>query len=1369
YNNYDIIYRLAGTDQVWGNWVEAGQDNPTLVGQQEQYVQYMIQFDGTDDDNVVFHDLSVNISGYTQLSGNLNGMDTLKFVNSPYWVTGNISFTGGTHVVEAGVEIYFSANTGLEIGQANMSFEGTEVGPIALTSYTSESGVWNGVYFNTNSDNGVSSQLDYVTIEKAGNGTWNANLYCLSTNEPQINHSAFRMADGNGVWLNDSDLSIESADFFDNIESGCYIQNSSPSFSNSNFISNDVAGIYFADVTSNPNFFNCNVDGNHFGIYYPSPNFSFPYISGILSYNNTISGIAMGGGTISDNQTWPFNPLGYSVMGDVIIAKQNTQSRLTIAPGNTILFDTAAQLQVGNYIHYNQQFGGELFAIGKPDSIITFTSLNGQQGGWDGIYFHYNSDNFSSVSELNNCNIQNGDLYNVRCEGTLQPRIDSCTILNSMEHDIYIQDPNSVPHITASTSTVYVDGGTQSIDKEWYNFGGGSYVILNDIIVAKQNAKATLTIQPGVTVKADTSAILQIANYIHYNQNYGGELIAEGNADSLIKFTSRNGLTGGWDGIYFHYNSDNFGSTSSMEYCTVENGNEFNIKSDGSAEPRIDMCTVNNSDGYDIYAVTPNDVQHITNTTSTVYVGAGTQSINKKWYYYGGEYNIVGDIIIAKQDDTVRLTIEPGNTVKVDTSFQLQIGDYIHYNQHFGGELFAEGKADSLITITARNGLVGGWDGIYFHYNSDAFGSKSSIDYCEITKGGAYNIFTENNDEVRIDNSTINNSNGYDIFATDPNSVPQVTNTTSTIYVDAGTQTVDRTWFNFGGDYIVVGDIIIAKQNDFCTLTIKPGVTVKHDSAVILQIGNYIHYNQFFGGEIIAEGTHDSVINFTSLNPVTNRWKGMSFHENADNYGGNSSLKYCMIDGADTTNLYCDGTSLIDFEHVTFIGSGQTGVHINNANPHLKLCRFINNDSIGLLVSGDSILVVGDTLGYGCDIYGNGDYGIYVQSGSEHVLARNNFWNSTDSTEIAGMIYDYYDNFTSNFVYFMPFATSSFFDNHPPEEFNLLSLSDYDVTTDQNPDFTWEVPVDPNADAVSYVFYYTDDSTWTSNIIASPEITNADYTIPETLIGGTWYWWKVQATDGYLSRFSDQTWRFAVSLPPVIPTPIIPSNGTQMRQDDFLVWLTTTDPDVGDYVSHYHLQIDDDPGFGSPEIDTNGIMVNGKASSLSMQISELPGYMNLENKDYYWRISAIDGFGIECDFSDGTNYFLYILQNTIKVYLDGCFNGSEMETTLNDNGLLPLIQPYSVAPWNYLNYESVTTMPVDAVDWILFEIRSGTGDPSTATNVLYRKAALLLKDGTVTDTDGSTSFEFPVSFDDNSYMVIYHRNHLGIISGTKLT
>ena len=41
-----------------------------------------------------------------------------------------------------------------------------------------------------------------------------------------------------------------------------------------------------------------------------------------------------------------------------------------------------------------------------------------------------------------------------------------------------------------------------------------------------------------------------------------------------------------------------------------------------------------------------------------------------------------------------------------------------------------------------------------------------------------------------------------------------------------------------------------------------------------------------------------------------------------------------------------------------------------------------------------------------------------------------------------------------------------------------------------------------------------------------------------------------------------------------------------------------------------------------------------------------------------------------------------ILTLDIKVYLEGAFEGAEMNTTLNDNNELPLTQPFSAAPWN---------------------------------------------------------------------------------------
>jgi len=802
-----------------------------------------------------------------------------------------------------------------------------------------------------------------------------------------------------------------------------------------------------------------------------------------------------------------------------------------------------------------------------------------------------------------------------------------------------------------------------------------------------------------------------------------------------------------------------------MKYCTIEKGKDYNIKSNLSTEPRIDLCTITNSDGYDIYAVTPNDVQHITNTVSTVYVGTGVQSVNKTWYNFGGEYIVAGDIIVAKQNTNSTLTIEPGNIIKLDTTVNIQIGQHYSYNNFRGGEIIAEGTADSLITFTSRNGLVGGWDGIYFHDYSDNYGAASSMKYCTIEKGKDYNIKSNLSTEPRIDLCTITNSDGYDIYAVTPNDVQHITNTVSTVYVGTGVQSVNKIWYNFGGEYIVAGDIIVAKKNSYSTLAIEPGITVKLDSSVNIQIGQHYAYNNFRGGEIIAEGTYDSLINFTSLNPITDRWDGIYFHPYSDNYGGNSSFKYCTIDGATTNNMYCDGINILDLEHVTFINSGESGIRFHNSSPYLKLCQIINNDSIGIYLTGTSHPVIGDTVGFGCDIYGNGDFGIYNETTND-IFARNNFWNTIDSTEIAARVYDHYDNGSYGIVYFMPVATQSYFDNHPPDNFNLVSLVDLSTTANQSPSFTWEVPTDPNSDPVSYYFYYTDDETWTSNIIASPEISNAEYTIPETLTGGKWYWWKVKASDGYLSRFSEQTWSFAVSLPPTIPHLIVPINGDQMKDNYYFVWEISTDPDDGDYVSHYHLQIDDNADFSSPEIDSTGITSGLKTSSISVQISELPDYLLLENKIYYWRVSAIDGFGIESDFSDGTNYFQYVMDVNLQVLFEGSFNGSTLNNDLNTLGLIPLEQPYNTAPWNYYGAEQVTTIPnSEVIDWVLLELRETTGDASSATSdkMIFRRVAFISHDGSVVDLNGTTPFLFHASFDKNIFLVIHHRNHLSVM------
>ncbi len=101
----------------------------------------------------------------------------------------------------------------------------------------------------------------------------------------------------------------------------------------------------------------------------------------------------------------------------------------------------------------------------------------------------------------------------------------------------------------------------------------------------------------------------------------------------------------------------------------------------------------------------------------------------------------------------------------------------------------------------------------------------------------------------------------------------------------------------------------------------------------------------------------------------------------------------------------------------------------------------------------------------------------------------------------------------------------------------------------------------------------------------------------------------------------------------------------------------------------------------------------------------------------------------------------------IDIFFEGAFNTttSQMDTTLNSNGYIPLTQPFNEAPWNYAGSEKVSAIPnTSIVDWILVEMRITTGDYTTATKdkAVNRQAGFLLKDGTIVDTDGITPLRF---------------------------
>jgi len=125
----------------------------------------------------------------------------------------------------------------------------------------------------------------------------------------------------------------------------------------------------------------------------------------------------------------------------------------------------------------------------------------------------------------------------------------------------------------------------------------------------------------------------------------------------------------------------------------------------------------------------------------------------------------------------------------------------------------------------------------------------------------------------------------------------------------------------------------------------------------------------------------------------------------------------------------------------------------------------------------------------------------------------------------------------------------------------------------------------------------------------------------------------------------------------------------------------------------------------------------------------------------------------------------------VLVYLEGPYEGTEMNTDLNDAGEIPLIQPYSVSPWNYPGTESVVSIPnPDVVDWVLIELRDATNAASaTGSTRIAQQAGFLMYDGSVVGTDGFSNLQFSTSFTNGLYVIVWHRNHLGVLSATALT
>jgi len=116
----------------------------------------------------------------------------------------------------------------------------------------------------------------------------------------------------------------------------------------------------------------------------------------------------------------------------------------------------------------------------------------------------------------------------------------------------------------------------------------------------------------------------------------------------------------------------------------------------------------------------------------------------------------------------------------------------------------------------------------------------------------------------------------------------------------------------------------------------------------------------------------------------------------------------------------------------------------------------------------------------------------------------------------------------------------------------------------------------------------------------------------------------------------------------------------------------------------------------------------------------------------------------------------------VKLMLEGYFDAAnnQLKTSLLENNLLPIEQPFSEPPYNLGQGVAIANFPVGAVDWLLLELR----DATDMEIVVAQKPVLVNSDGTIVDLTGAELITFEGVADGNYYLAVFHKSHLPIIS-----
>ncbi len=497
------------------------------------------------------------------------------------------------------------------------------------------------------------------------------------------------------------------------------------------------------------------------------------------------------------------------------------------------------------------------------------------------------------------------------------------------------------------------------------------------------SATAVLTVEPGVVIEFDENTFLTVASG-------GGALIANGETDNMITFTTSNSAGGiRWGGIFFEsQDGRNIINNAVITFAGGTNMTQFadfvdvpaNIGLASGAKVAITNTEITESGGYGIYirfgeliSFSDNDVSDNTlsgvglaitiagtidaattfsgNTEGAVEVFGSTLSEDITLPSLAGDaYYYVSGSVTANAD----LTIDAGAELRMEEDVFFTITD--------DGAFIVNGTASDQVTMTAFD-EDNPWGGIKMASTS----SRNKIDYASIGYTGGTNI-TEFSDfvdvpaaiglyaggELQLTNTTIADGEGYGIynrygFLTTFENNTIVRNEEYGIglevervsEIDANTTFTDNTKGAveiFGGTLDEGSGTWVALK-DGAKYFVTGGITVRDqltiEAGALFEFDNNIPFVVDQSGSLIAQGTSDAIIEFTSMSPTVFKWRGILIDSSTGNnvldfvkvtYGGSSKYDFDSFVDA-LTNIGVGTDATVNITNSEITNSGSYGIY----------------------------------------------------------------------------------------------------------------------------------------------------------------------------------------------------------------------------------------------------------------------------------------------------------------------------------------------------------------------------------------------------------------------------------------------------------